>query len=155
MNFDDQSIVKPLPSVEVVKQEEEYWNAKLPLSLKNILIKANGAIPLEKEFSTEQSSYVIERFLCIVEDTDTDNGVLDIDVTRTRLDERIIFDEDVAGAQLLPFAVLFAGDYLCLNYYENEEEPKVYVWKHEESSDMEPYIEFVADNLNEFLKKVQ
>ena len=40
----------------------------------------------------------------------------------SQLDERIIEDEDLIGVEILPIAVLFAGDFVCLDYRSNRNE---------------------------------
>nr|WP_269431742.1 SMI1/KNR4 family protein [Bacillus sp. JCM 19034] len=48
-------------------------------------------------------------------------------------------------------AVLFAGDFVCLDYRNNVEEPIVCVWNHEESSDLNPITYIVSNSFEEFL----
>jgi hypothetical protein len=55
---------------------------------------------------------------------------------------------------LVPFAELFAGNFLCFDY-EGGGRPKVVVWRHEDSRDESPYTEFVAANFDEFLTKLR
>ncbi|WP_368976731.1 SMI1/KNR4 family protein [Caldifermentibacillus hisashii] len=70
---------------------------------------------------------------------------------RTQLDERIVFDENLVGTELLPIAVLFAGDFVCLDYHNNVEEPIVCVWNHEESSYLNPVTYYISNSFEEFL----
>lgn len=96
--------------------------------------------------------YLIDRFLCILKVTgERDDEYYDIGVVRTQLDERIVFDEDLVGTELLPIAVLYAGDFICLDYRNNVEEPIVCVWNHEESLDLNPVTYIVSNNFEEFL----
>lgn len=69
----------------------------------------------------------------------------------TQLEGRIVFDEDNVGMQLIPIVTLFGGDFLCLNYVENTENPSICIWYHEESYELDPDVEFVANNFTEFL----
>lgn len=89
--------------------------------------------------------------MCILKVTgDRDNEFYDIGVVRTQLDERIVSDEDLVGTELLPIAVLFAGDFVCLDYRNNAKEPSVCVWNHEESTDVEPVTYFASASFEEF-----
>ncbi len=57
---------------------------------------------------------------------------------------------ELVGYEIIPFAVLFAGDLLCLDYRESET-PSVCVWFHEESEEWNPVTEKVADSFSEFM----
>ncbi len=52
---------------------------------------------------------------------------------------------------ILPIAELFAGDYICLDFKENKDNPSVCVWDHEESGELEPVTYKVADTFSEFV----
>lgn len=69
----------------------------------------------------------------------------------TQLEGRIVFDEDNVGMQLIPIAALFGGDFVCLNYVEDSENPSICIWYHEESYELGPAIGFLANNFTEFL----
>lgn len=79
----------------------------------------------------------------------------DIGVVSTQLEGRIVFDEDSVGMQLIPIVALYGGDFLCLNYLEDAENPSICIWYHEESYELEPAIELVAINFTEFLVMLQ
>ncbi|UIJ69312.1 SMI1/KNR4 family protein [Bacillus cereus] len=97
-------------------------------------------------------SYAVIRFLCILEAPENiEIGMFDIDVTWTQLDERLTDDGDLLGVALLPIAVLFAGDFLCLDFRESRSNPKVCVWDHENSAELEPVSHHVADTFAEFM----
>lgn len=55
----------------------------------------------------------------------------DIDVTLTQIEDRLTDIEDLIGIDILPVAFLFAGDFVCLDYRDNRENPSVCVWNHE------------------------
>ncbi|MCU9589733.1 SMI1/KNR4 family protein, partial [Bacillus velezensis] len=95
----------------------------------------------------------IDRFLCILKVTgENELEWYDIGATMSQLDERIIEDEDLIGVEILPIAVLFAGDFVCLDYRSNRNEPAVCVWSHEESGEFAPVTYPVANNFAEFLE---
>jgi len=50
---------------------------------------------------------------------------------------------------VLPIAELLGGDYLCLDFREDNEAPDVCVWDHEESDDFEPVTYRVAGSFSE------
>lgn len=56
------------------------------------------------------------------------------------------------GVEVLPIAELFAGDYVCLDYREDKENPFICVWSHEESGDFEPVTHKVANTFSEFVQ---
>ncbi|USL40182.1 SMI1/KNR4 family protein [Priestia megaterium] len=47
--------------------------------------------------------------------------------------------------------VLFAGDLVCLDYRDSRDNPRVCVWDHENSAELEPITYHVADTFKEFL----
>ncbi|WP_458122443.1 SMI1/KNR4 family protein [Paenibacillus sp. Z6-24] len=112
----------------------------------------NGSSPIKDGFTSNNHGYMIDRFLCILKVTgEQENEYYDIGVVRTQLEERIVVDEDFVGTELLPIAALFAGDFVCLDYRKNVDEPTVCVWNHEESSDLNPVTYEVSNTFEEFL----
>ncbi|MBC6310566.1 SMI1/KNR4 family protein [Listeria sp. FSL L7-1582] len=156
MNVEKGSIILPLPTEEIVSNEESMWRVRLPAKYKSFLIENNGGVPAEKSFMANNHSYAIDRFLCVLEDTENnDLGEYDIDVTLTRIEERLTDNEDLVGVDLLPIAILFAGDYLCLDYRESKDTPKLCVWNHEESGELDPVVYFVANSFEEFVDSLE
>lgn len=91
--------------------------------------------------------------MCILKVTgEREDEYYDIGVVKTQLDEKIVFDENLVGTELLPIAALFVGDFVCLDYRNNVEEPIVCVWNHEESSDLNPVTSIISNSFQEFLK---
>ena len=152
----NQSIIYPLPTDTILQEREVAWRVKLPDDYKEFIKKENGVIPLKRYFHFENNEKVIDRFLAILaisgEKTEED---YDIGVVSTQLEGRIVFDEDNVGMQLIPIAALYGGDFLCLNYVEDSENPNISIWYHEESYELEPAIEFLANNFTEFLAMLQ
>ena len=152
----DQSIIYPLPTDALLQEREVAWRVKLPDDYKEFIKKENGVIPSKRYFHFENNEKVIDRFLAILaisgEKTEED---YDIGVVSTQLEGRIVFDEDNVGMQLIPIAALYGGDFLCLNYVEDSENPNISIWYHEESYELEPAIEFLANNFTEFLAMLQ
>ena len=152
----NQSIIYPLPTDALLLEREVVWRVKLPDDYKEFIKKENGVIPSKRYFHFENNEKVIDRFLAILaisgEKTEED---YDIGVVSTQLEGRIVFDEDNVGMQLIPIAALYGGDFLCLNYVEDSENPNISIWYHEESYELEPVIEFLAKNFTEFLAMLQ
>lgn len=79
-------------------------------------------------FFANNSEYLIERFLCILENSEEHEfGFYDIDVVLTQIEDKLTDNEDIIGVEALPIAQLFSGDYLCLNFKESFESPAVVV----------------------------
>ena len=152
----NQSFIYPLPTDTLLQEREVAWRVKLPDDYKGFIKKENGVIPSKRYFHFEHNEKVIDRFLAILaisgEKTEED---YDIGVVSTQLEGRIVFDEDNVGMQLIPIAALYGGDFLCLNYVEDSENPNICIWYHEESYELEPAIEFLANNFTEFLAMLQ
>ena len=152
----NQSIIYPLLTDALLLEREVVWRVKLPDDYKEFIKKENGVIPSKRYFHFENNEKVIDRFLAILaisgEKTEED---YDIGVVSTQLEGRIVFDEDNVGMQLIPIAALFGGDFVCLNYVNETENPSICIWYHEESYDLEPAIEFLANNFTEFLAMLQ
>ncbi|MBC2258570.1 SMI1/KNR4 family protein [Listeria booriae] len=156
MRIEKASNILPSPTEDIISNEEFMWRVKLPEKYKSFLIGNNGGVPVEKSFMANNHSYAIDRFLCVLEDTENnDLGEYDIDVTLTRIEERLTDNEDLVGVDLLPIAILFAGDYLCLDYRESKNTPKLCVWNHEESGELDPVVHFVANSFEEFIDSLE
>ena len=152
----DQSIIYPLPTDALLQEREVAWKVQLPEDYKKFIKNENGLIPSKRYFHFGNNEKVIDRFLAILaisgEKAEED---YDIGVVSTQLEGRIVFDEDYVGMQLIPIAALFGGDFVCLNYVKDSENPSICIWYHEESYELEPAIELVANNFAEFLDMLQ
>lgn len=152
----DESIIYPLPTDALLQEREVAWRVKLPDDYKEFIKRKNGFRPSKNLFSLTNRSFLIERFLSILENTkDNPLGMYDIDVVMSQLDERLFVHEDILGFELIPIVALYGGDFLCLNYLEDTENPSICIWYHEESYELEPAVEFVANNFTEFLVMLQ
>ena len=156
MTKQDQSIIYPLPTDALLQEREAAWKVRLPDDYKEFIKKENGLIPSKRYFHFGNNEKVIDRFLAILAISgEKAEEVYDIGVVSTQLEGRIVFDEDYVGMQLISIATLFGGDFVCLNYLDNPENPNICIWYHEESYELEPAVEFVADNFTEFLDMLQ
>ena len=156
MKIKHSTIVKPLPSEELIKKHENFWRLKLPGSFLDFIKVYNGAEVEAATFECNNRSYAIERFLCMQEDIENSSkGIYDIDVVFSQIEERLTEHKDLLGAEVLPIASMFAGDFVCLDFRGNKENPLVCVWSHEESGEFEPVFYKVVDNFAEFLEVLQ
>lgn len=141
------------PSEADIQRKEEMWRVKLPPDYRRFLKEHNGGVPKECEFKGEHSGrvYMVEKFLSIIKAEDYNKlGDRDIDVIHTQLDERLSANEDLVGYDMLPIAQIFAGDYVCLDYRENCDQPSVCVWSHEGSGEFDPVTYKIADTFTQF-----
>lgn len=152
MTQKEQAIISPMPTDALLHEREVAWRVKLPDDYKEFIKKENGIIPSKRYFHFGNNEKVIDRFLAIlaISGKKTEEAY-DIGVVSTQLEGRIVFDEDNVGMQLIPIAALYGGDFLCLNYVEDPDNPNICIWYHEESYELEPAIEFLANNFTEFL----
>lgn len=149
-------MIYPLPTDALLQEREVAWKVRLPEDYKEFIKNENGLIPSKRYFHFRHNEKVIDRFLAILAISgEKSEEAYDIGVVSTQLEGRIVFDEDSVGMQLIPIAALFGGDFLCLNYAEEAEHPSICIWYHEESYELEPAIEFVANNFTEFLAMLQ
>ena len=152
MTQKEQAIISPMPTDALLHEREVAWRVKLPDDYKEFIKKENGVIPSKRYFHFGNNEKVIDRFLAILAISgEKTEEAYDIGVVSTQLEGRIVFDEDNVGMQLIPIAALYGGDFLCLNYVEDPDNPNICIWYHEESYELEPAIEFLANNFTEFL----
>ncbi|GGE59419.1 SMI1/KNR4 family protein [Priestia taiwanensis] len=153
MKIKQSTIVKPLPSEELISKHEKFWRLKLPEVFLDFIKTYNGVEVEEATFECNARNYSIERFLCMLDDIENHpKGIYDIDVVVSQIGERLTDNEDLLGAEVLPIASIFAGDFVCLDFRENKDKPLVCVWSHEESGEFEPVFYKIADNFTEFLE---
>lgn len=131
---------------EYVAKTEKMIGLKFPQNFLNFLEKNNGGIPVKQLFKVGGEEKVLERFLCLVSDYKVNEfGSYDIGVIWSYIFDRL-------NKNLLPFAAVFAGDFLCFDFADNKENPRVALWYHELSDEKDPYIIPVSEDFDEFLK---
>ncbi|MDP1509333.1 SMI1/KNR4 family protein [Paenibacillus sp. SEL3] len=156
MKTQNESIIFPLPDSNLIMRVEENFEIKFPNDFINFISKNNGAIPITRFFEYKSNRYVVDRFLCLLDNPgEHDKGMYDIKVVFSQLDERILSDGDITGAELVPFAALFAGDFVCLDFSESKTDPVICIWYNEESDEYDPVTEKIADNVNSFLDMLE
>ena len=144
--------VLPPPSLERVEWFERSYRVKLPAAFVETLMSGNGAELVTNILEHRGYELVIERFLCLLNNPrDYDiHGWYDLSMVLTQLDGRLIEDEDMVGMNLIPFAVVFGGDFLCLDYRESPV-PRISLWFHEESAELAPATDVIADSYEAFV----
>lgn len=132
---------------------EMFFNIKLPISYREFILKFNGASPDEVIIKVNSEERVLERFLIVSEDENLDGCLMqyEIKVVMAQIEERLTDNEDLIGAEALPFAYLFGGDFLCLDFKEDAINPKVVIWDHNESDELSPVFYEAFNNFQEFL----
>lgn len=152
MTIQNSTVVQPTPNMELLAEKERKWRLILPEDYRDFVVNYNGGIPNEKSFQCNRHNYAITRFLCILKNVqETSNGWYDISVVESQIGERLTDNEDLIGVEVLPIAELFSGDYVCLDYREDKENPCICVWSHEESGDFAPVTYKIANTFLEFL----
>lgn len=151
IKVDNSSIILPKPSDERIKWFEKIYRIKLPIQYKEFLQNFNGCKPINNILNINGTEYIVERFLCLLDNPKENKayGCYDLTSVLTQLDSRLIDDEDLVGMNVIPIATLFAGDFICLDY-RTDIDPSVVIWNHEESDEFEPITETIADDINQF-----
>jgi SMI1-KNR4 cell-wall len=151
--------IQALPPPTTVRREriEAGLRVKLPLDFLNFLKTDNGGVPLKRAFPTQYNEKVIDRFLPLMVDPNSEpvHGQYDIAVVWSQINNRLGEDPDEIGSQLIPIVALEFGDMVCLDFRKNPEAPVVVVWDHEQSEEFKPVTEKVADSFTEFLSKLR
>ena len=144
VDFEPGSCAGPLDPTEVA-EIEEMIGLKFIQSYLEFLASCNGGTPRNRYFDVPNNTKVVERFLCIIKDYKTDNvhGPYNVGVVWSQIGNRL-------NDYLVPFAALFAGDFLCFDY-EGREQPRIVWWDHEKSPPLNPHTEFVANDFESFL----
>lgn len=156
MQIDLDTVLKEDISEEI-KKNEHYSRIKFPQSYIDFIKEYNVGVPVTKYLPFYNNVYVVERFLGFVKDyKNSELGCYDIGVVLSQLYNRLTDKRELAGDELIPIAVLFAGDFICLDFRnEAAAEPEVCIWYHEESEEFAPVTRKVADTFEEFLTMLE
>ena len=150
------SIALPLPDDEYIAKSEKDLRVVFPLDFKDFLKRFGGGEPVVRTFVADGHEWAIDRFLCLLRNyADNPLGWYDIAVTWSQTFDRMTEDPDTLGADMIPIVVLFAGDFVCLDYRASREDPSVVVWLHEESEEWAPATRPVAATFTEFLELIK
>ncbi len=157
IKIDENSIIKPLPTDEEYSEEAKLWGVNTPYTFKKFIQKYNCAKPIDFEIKANRTR-LVTRFFGIVNDAVADfiNSEYDISHVQSEAFQFFYYGEDRYDNDLMPFAELFGGDFLCLDKGKNneyEDNPRVCVLSHEESGEFDPVTYHVADSFDEFVVK--
>ena len=155
MKIDNNSIVTPLPTDELIEAFENDSRVELRQDYKCFLKKYNGAIPETNMFTFKRRKYLVERFLCLLEKPiyDQENGEYDIDVVLTAKGELMNEEEDIIGTDVVPIAKLAGDDYICLDY-RKKRGITVAIWYGGESEEFHPVLRKIANSFSDFLNMI-
>jgi len=156
MNIIEDSIILPLPNDDDLEKLEEAFQVQLPAQYKLFLKRYNGCELIENDIlATINKRCVLERFLGIVKNYKEHSfGIYDIAVCETSLgeQERNFYRDDILGSELIPIAKLAWGDYLCLNYHYDKNNPTVDFLDYEESGYCDPVTLKVANSFDDLVR---
>lgn len=142
--------------LERIKKVEEYSGIKFPSTYIEFIQNYNAGVPLTNEFEFNNHLYAVERFLGFVNDYKTSVfGDYDVAVILSQIDTRLTDNPDLVGDEVIPIAMLFAGDYVCLDFRNNCVEPEICIWYHEESEEFSPITSKIADSFKEFVENLR
>ncbi len=149
------TIATPLPDDDYIAIVEAGLRVKFPADFEEFLKTYGGARPVVGTFMAGNHEWAIDRFLCLLKNFDSHPlGWYDIEATWSQLSTRLCENPDKVGAEMVPAVVLFAGDFVCLDYRHDPDAPSVVVWLHEQSDDFSPVTIPVADTFTDFLNLV-
>jgi len=135
-----------------VREFEAFIGRTLPKQLRVLYTTVNGGCPRRRvvggtdRLITSYLGIYGGRFVGKV------SRGLDVYSVIQWLGERILVDDSFA-LPLVPFAELFGGDYLCLDYRASGVLPTVVVWLHELSHDLAPETYPVGNAFTDFLSR--
>ena len=144
IEFEPQGCAGSVGYKELAYTERAYEFHFAPVYVR-MLERCNGGVPSKMYFPVPGNIKVIERFLCVIDDIRADerHGRNDMGVVTPEVENRM-------SDAMVPFAALFAGDYLCFDA-EDSDPPKIVVWDHERSRAGSPVTLPVAANFSNFL----
>jgi len=154
MKYINESILVPCPTDELLLLKEKKWRLKLPHSYKEFIKKMNGVKVTEGFIYYNNRKEGISQFFCILEEISNSNGWLDIGVVSAPIIEKLVYDEDRIGIEVLPIAQLDYGNYLVLDYKNEISEPQVCVFDYEESEDFNPVTYLVSNDFETFISSI-
>lgn len=83
--------------------------------------------------------------------SETIQGQYETSVVIAQIEDRLTDDEDQIGTSVIPFAALFGGDFLCLDFRGSSTSPSIVLWSHDESDELDPVTYKVVDSFGGFL----
>lgn len=154
MNIKKETILPP-PSAKRIKEFESFHRVKLPLEFIDFIKSSNGGTPSKLVIKADGEDRFIERFLCLLDDPRNEavHGQYEISVVIAQIEDRLTDDEEQIGTTLIPFAALFGGDFLCMDFRQQSNNPSIVLWDHNESDELAPVTYDTASSMSSFLEK--
>lgn len=141
---------------ERIKKVEAYCNVKFPEDYILFIEEYNAGQPAANTFRANKTDYTIDRFLGFISDyQNSPLGEYDIAVVMAPIETYLTDDPDLVGAELVPIAVLSTGDYVCLNFKDNKDNPSVCVWDSTKSEEFHPVTYEAADFFLQFAENLE
>lgn len=123
LDFPPGTSAGPLDPARVLAVEQLVGHA-FDEAFLEFLVEQNGGPPRVRLFPVGEDEKVLERFLCLVDARQNPrDAIYDVGAVWSMLKGRL-------GPGLVPFAVLFPGDFLCFDHAAAGP-PSVVWWKHE------------------------
>ena len=119
--------VKSINDSKSIENIEQKFNVKIPVDLKYIIIKYNGARPLKNIFDTQNSKERVFKSLLSYNKEDKEN---------------IYIYDELFHRGYIPFAITPSGDLLCIN----KENQNVELYLHETD-----IFELICSDITKFI----
>ncbi|WP_084649129.1 SMI1/KNR4 family protein [Paenibacillus sp. FSL R7-269] len=74
MRMNVNTVVLPLPSDELLDAVERSLRVSFPEVYRIFIKENNGVVPITNVFSFKQQEYLIEKFLCVLDDSESDHN---------------------------------------------------------------------------------
>lgn len=120
--------IKPLKDKKSLNIIEEKFKFKIPIDLRECILKNNGGRPNRKVFDTDKSTERVMKTLLSYNENDLES----------------IYKVEKEENDLFPFAIDPSGNYICI-----DKENSVILWNHETNTG-----EYVAKSFSDFLSKL-
>ena len=129
---------------EYVMDVASELGVRFPLEYLALLKRANGGKPIQQYFALGNNEKVIERFLSFVANyKESPFGIYDIEVVWSQIEDRL--EEGIC-----PFAMVFAGDFLCFDCRQENKEPSIVLWDHDKAAQGKLSLIPVATDFDQF-----
>lgn len=131
--------VQQLKDLGNISKVEKQWNVKFPKEFKNEIVEHNYGSPSPNSFNTEHlQGKSFGRMLDF--NLDKEDNILD--------EYKLI--KNNLPPDVFPFAGDAGGNYLCFDYRNDDENPIIVFWDHEQISEIEDNELIIPDHENEY-----
>lgn len=152
MEYINESIILPCPTDELLAKKEKDWGVLLPQSYKEFIKKMNGIKVTNAIIEYDSHKEGIFQFFCIMQNIE--NQWLEIDVISAPIIDRLVYNEECTGMEVIPIAKLDYGNYLVLDYKVPDNDPQIGVLDFEIAEELNPSIHFVFESFDDFINSI-